>query len=297
MTHFFLPADAAAIILLAAVPLEAQPPAQSPDVARASRPVSAGLLGGVSAGSGDAGASAGALLTFDATDRVAVEARSVFLQRGSGTHGLELTGAALMSIAAGRRAAPYIAVGGGLYRSSFALGDDRLLGRMGSQFASGTQFVPVRGMGFGMMQGFSGSMWQGTWTGPTAVPAGMPQFYSMRLGTMMASSDGRLGMRSFTDPMVNAGVGVSTVGRTANTTLVSNIISDNGGPGVFAGQTPCALLPPGFALLVARGPLCKAGRGWPSRSARVSGRCTPVLWSPTPGTAFDWPPCHCSPRP
>lgn len=45
---------------------------------------------------------------------------------------------------------------------------------------------------------------------------------------------------------VNAGVGVSTVGRTANTTLVSNIISDNGGPGVFAGQTPCALLPPGF---------------------------------------------------
>jgi len=44
----------------------------------------------------------------------------------------------------------------------------------------------------------------------------------------------------------NGGVGVSTVGETATTTITHNIISDNRGPGVFAGQTPCALLPPGF---------------------------------------------------
>jgi parallel beta-helix repeat protein len=44
----------------------------------------------------------------------------------------------------------------------------------------------------------------------------------------------------------NGGVGVSTVGETATTTITRNIISDNKGPGVFAGQTPCALLPPGF---------------------------------------------------
>lgn len=44
----------------------------------------------------------------------------------------------------------------------------------------------------------------------------------------------------------NGGVGVSTVGPTANTTIIRNIISDNEGPGVFAGVTPCALLPPGF---------------------------------------------------
>jgi len=43
---------------------------------------------------------------------------------------------------------------------------------------------------------------------------------------------------------VNGGVGVSTVGETATTTVRRNIISDNEGPGVFAGQTPCALLPP-----------------------------------------------------
>lgn len=44
----------------------------------------------------------------------------------------------------------------------------------------------------------------------------------------------------------NGGVGVSTVGENATTAITRNIISDNEGPGVFAGQTPCALLPPGF---------------------------------------------------
>jgi hypothetical protein len=46
--------------------------------------------------------------------------------------------------------------------------------------------------------------------------------------------------------LLNGGVGVSTVGQTATTTISHNVISDNRGPGVFAGQTPCALLPPGF---------------------------------------------------
>jgi parallel beta-helix repeat protein len=45
---------------------------------------------------------------------------------------------------------------------------------------------------------------------------------------------------------VNGGVGVSTVGSGSVMTVTRNIISDNRGPGVFAGVTPCALLPPGF---------------------------------------------------
>ncbi len=45
---------------------------------------------------------------------------------------------------------------------------------------------------------------------------------------------------------VNGGVGVSTVVNGASTAVIRNIISDNGGPGVFVGVTPCALLPPGF---------------------------------------------------
>ncbi|MBY0493332.1 MAG: hypothetical protein K2Y23_03885 [Cyanobacteria bacterium] len=206
-----MPVVTAIIILLTAGPVAAQSPAQSPDVPGTSRPVSAGLLGGVSAGSGDAGASAGAVLTFDATDRIAVEARSVFLQRGSGAHGLELTGTALMSIAASKRAAPYIAVGGGLYRASFALGDDRLFGQMGSQFASGTQFVPARGMGFGMMTGgmtFNGNIWTDTWTGPAFTASQMPMIYANRLGQMKIPSGGRWMMRSYTDPALTVGGGI-----------------------------------------------------------------------------------------
>jgi hypothetical protein len=44
----------------------------------------------------------------------------------------------------------------------------------------------------------------------------------------------------------NGGVGVSTVGETATTAITRNIIANNKGPGAFAGQTPCALLPPGL---------------------------------------------------
>lgn len=208
MTRSSFPAAAAVIILLAADPVAAQSPAV-PGIT--SRPVSAGLLGGVSAGSGDAGASAGGVLTFDASDRIAVEARSVFLRRGSGTHGLELTGTALMTVASSARAAPYVAIGGGLYRASFALGDNRLFGQMGSQFASGTPFVPVRGMGFGMMTGgaiFPGSLWTDAWTGPTFTASQMPMFYANRLGQMTIPSNGNWMMRSFTDPALTVGGGI-----------------------------------------------------------------------------------------
>ncbi|MBY0497330.1 MAG: hypothetical protein K2Y23_24250 [Cyanobacteria bacterium] len=141
-----------------------------------------------------------------------MEARSVFLQRGTGTHGLELTGTALVTIASNTRAAPYLALGGGLYRASFALGDDRFFGQMDSRFASGTRFVPVRGMsGFGMMTGgmtFNGNVWTDTWTGPTYTASQMPMFYANRLGQMTIPSDGRWMMRSFTDPALTVGGGI-----------------------------------------------------------------------------------------
>jgi parallel beta-helix repeat protein len=43
----------------------------------------------------------------------------------------------------------------------------------------------------------------------------------------------------------NGGVGVSAVGHTGKVVLTRNQIADNRGPGFFAGQSPCALLPPG----------------------------------------------------
>jgi parallel beta-helix repeat protein len=42
----------------------------------------------------------------------------------------------------------------------------------------------------------------------------------------------------------NGGVGVSAVGHTGTVVLTGNEIADNSGPGFFAGQPPCALLPP-----------------------------------------------------
>ena len=172
---------AVAFALLAANPVAGQPAAASGPL---SRPVSLGLLGGVSAGSGDAGASAGGVLTFDASDRVSVEGRSVFLQRGTGAHGLELTGTALVTIASSKRAAPYLALGGGMYRASFGFGDDRLFGAMsgGGMMTSG------------MMSNGGGSR-------------SMPSFYTNRLGQPgLASGLGM--MRSFTDPALTVGGGI-----------------------------------------------------------------------------------------
>lgn len=164
---------------------------------------------GLSAASSTAGATAGAALTYDISRRLTVEASGGYLGGNMGSRASTLSAGLLVDLTGPGRTVPYVTVGGGLYRASFDMDNRNMFGGLGGM-AQGMQLVPLPdGMGFGMMQGFSGSMWQGAWTGPTAVPAGMPQFYSMRLGTMMASSDGRLGMRSFTDPMVSAGGGVN----------------------------------------------------------------------------------------
>ena len=57
-----------------------------------SRPASLGLLGGLSGGAGDTGGSVSGALAFDITDRVGVEGRGIYMQRGSGSTGLEATG-------------------------------------------------------------------------------------------------------------------------------------------------------------------------------------------------------------
>lgn len=174
-------------------------------------PASVGVLGGLSAGSGDAGANVGLNLAFDATDRVGVEARGIFMQRGNGTTGLEATGTMLFTIARGPNTAPYAAVGGGVYRSSFDLGNQAMFGRLGSQFGPGTMMVPIRGTaGFGMMDGdtpFNGSVLKG-WNGPTFNTSRMPAFYANRLGQMTVPANGHWGMRSFTDPVLTFGGGI-----------------------------------------------------------------------------------------
>jgi len=183
--------------------------AQSPVAAPQESTTTLSATAGLSAASSMA-ATAGAALTYDISRRLTVEISGGYFggNMGSGASASTLSAGLLVDLTGPGKTVPYVTVGGGLYRASFDMDNRSMFGGLG--MAPGMQLVPLPGgMGFGMMQGYSGSMWQGTWTGPTAVPAGMPQFYSMRLGTMMASSDGRLGMRRFTDPMVSAGAGVT----------------------------------------------------------------------------------------
>jgi hypothetical protein len=114
-------------------------------------------------------------------------------------------------VPSGGKTVPYLAVGGGLYRASFDLDDERYFGRLSGQFPGGTQMIPLAGMhGFGMMQGaYTGpSTWTGPWPGSTFSPNHMPTFYVDRLGRMMVPDNGRWGWRSFTDPAISVGAGV-----------------------------------------------------------------------------------------
>ena len=175
------------LVLATVTPAVAQPALQGP-----ARPASVGLLGGFSAGSGDAGGGFGLNLAFDATDRVTVEGRGLsIMQRGRGTMGLEATGTMLFTIARGPKAAPYAAIGGGVYRTSFDLGNQAMFGGMGSQFGPGTMMVPIQGT-----------------SGPTFNSSHMSAFYANRLGQMSVPANGRWGMRSFTDPALTFGGGI-----------------------------------------------------------------------------------------
>jgi hypothetical protein len=161
------------------------------------RPASIGLLGGLSAGSGDAGGSVGLNLAFDVTDRIGVETRGIGMRRGRGSMGLEATGTMLFTIARTPKAAPYAAIGGGVYHAGFNLDSQAMFGALGGQFGPGTMMTSVPGSS-GFMMG-NGTVFNGS---------RMPAFYASRFGQMTVPADGHWGMRSFTDPAVTVGGGI-----------------------------------------------------------------------------------------
>lgn len=181
-----------ALTLAAITPATAQtaPPALD-------RPASIGLLGGLSAGFGDAGGTVGLNLAFDVTDRIGVEARSMGSRQGSGQMGMEATGTMLFTIARTTKAAPYAAIGGGVYHTSFNLDSQAMFGAMGSQYGPGTMMTSVAGSS-GFMMGNS-TVYSGSH---------MPAFYANRLGQMTVPANGSWGMRSFTDPALTVGGGI-----------------------------------------------------------------------------------------
>lgn len=192
-------------------------------------PVSLSVLGGASAGSGNAGAAAGLAIGYDFNDRVSLEGRGVYLDRGVGQMALDLNGSLLVNLLTGRRVAPYVAAGGGLYRAMFDLANQRLFGMMASGVPAGSQLVPLEsGQGWGAMPGagmmggwpagqsfgpgwmMGGFGWNNsTVTGPTFAGNQMPMFYARRMGALTTPGDGRWHMQGFTDPAVSFGGGVN----------------------------------------------------------------------------------------
>lgn len=181
-----------ALTAIVATPAGAQPALLEPY-----RPASIGVLGGLSAGSGDAGGSVGLNLAFDATERIGVEARGIATGRGHASMEFEGTGTLLFTVARTRRAAPYVAAGGGVYRASFDMDNESMFGGLGSQFGPGTMMSSIQGTS-GFMMG-SGTVFNGS---------RMPAFYANRLGQMTVPVNGHWGMRSFTDPALTFGGGI-----------------------------------------------------------------------------------------
>lgn len=189
--------------------------------------VSFSVLGGASTGSGDAGAAVGATLLFDVSSRVSIEARTVYLDRGPGASALDLNASLLVSLLDGRKVNPYLAVGGGVYRAMFDLGNQGLFGMMGAGVPNGSQLVALpNGQGWGAMPGpgmmgwtsgqtfgsgwmmGNGFNWNSTMqAGPIFSGTRMPVFYAQRMGAVSVPSGG-WHMQSFTDPALSFGGGV-----------------------------------------------------------------------------------------
>ena len=190
--------------------------------------VSLAVIGGASVGSGAAGAALGATLLFDVSRRVAIEARSVYMDRGPGSSAMDLTANVLVKLLDRGRANPYLSVGGGAYVAMFDLGSRQLFGMIGAGVPAGSQLVRLfDGRGWGAMPGAgmmgwpsgqtfgpgwmmgSGFTWNNTTqAGPTFAGGEMPMFYARRMGDVTVPSGG-WHMRSFTDPALSFGGGVN----------------------------------------------------------------------------------------
>ena len=83
---------------------------------------------------------------------MAIEEEGSFLDRGVGADALSASGSVLINVLSSRgRVVPYAAVGGGVYRASFDMGDSRMLGAIGSQFQGGSVVCPAPGTGLGFV--------------------------------------------------------------------------------------------------------------------------------------------------
>lgn len=165
---------------------------------------------GLAASMMTSGAALGGNVAFEASDRLTVEGRALWLQRGGGATALDLNAALLVTLFQSRAAAPFVVLGGGLYRARFDLSDRDMFGRMGSAVGPGMTVAAVRSFGSGMMGGdmSGGTTWMDVTHGRSVDVRGMPMFYATRLGSLVVPQDGRWPTRTFVDPAMTVGLGV-----------------------------------------------------------------------------------------
>jgi hypothetical protein len=149
------------------------------------------LQAGASSGSGNMGMAGGALggsLVVDVAPRLSIEASGAWLGGGMGASDLTGSAALLLNVRRGGKAVPYLALGGGVYRSDSTGGSMMGAGMMNS--SSSSMMGERRGAG-SMMGGFG----QG----------GMMGFDGGRMGS---AGDGDARWGASTDPAVSVGGGL-----------------------------------------------------------------------------------------
>lgn len=209
----------AAGLLLAAGTSVAQP---YPSMTADERTAALYLQGGLSVGSSDTGAALGGAFTLDLTDRFGLEVAGGYLDRGPGIDAWTLSGSLLVYLrAANEDFVPFLAVGGGLYRSTFDFDHPRLadMWGTGSWMSGASAYGPTDASSYGSMGGsFMGFMGHGgSGFGPDGHISSTDPVFPLGGGLRWNASD-RLSLRADARALVVAGdgetftVGLFTVG-------------------------------------------------------------------------------------
>lgn len=140
-------------LLLSAGSSFAQP---YPSMATDERPIGLYLEGGLAAGSSETGGAIGGAFTLDVTDRLGLEVTGGFLDRGPAIDAWSGSASLLVYLLpAGEDVVPFLAAGGGVYRSTVDFGDPRFAGSRGNvpwMYGAGT-YGPMYGSAYGSMYG------------------------------------------------------------------------------------------------------------------------------------------------
>lgn len=159
--------------------------------AQNSRPMAAYVQAGASSGQSETGALVGGRLARDLSRFLAVEAGVMHLDRGPGVSGFRAEASVMLGVLpSDRRVAPYLTLGGGLYRAAFDLSHARFDPRGP---AGGASAQPGATPGTGLL------IW---------VDSLLPDFYAQRLAETVTAPAPLSGTRVFTDPALSFGGGI-----------------------------------------------------------------------------------------